>query len=219
MDIKTIERMTLDDLLDLDISRLKKEEVAIVEKRLIKVANRRISRLKKSGKINLSKLTRKEKRGFVKYSPSGKVKNVRNQMVKNAVKVQDFLNKKNTKIREIDKQMERYKKVIRNTLGNSKLNISDRQAKRVSRLMNKAKEMLINNDANKKLSGSPRLLQQVVDIVKSRKYIKNDEAERIIESAINEGYEKSQELLRQLNKETSNGLDIDSNENGFNPFD
>ena len=219
MDIKTLQNMTLDDLLDIDISRLNKEEVAIVEKKLIKVANRRIARLKKSGKINLTKLTRKEKRGFSRYSPSPKVKNVRNKMVKNAVKVQEFLNKKTTKIREVDKQLERYKKMIRNTLGNSKMNITNRQAKRVSRLMEKAKEMLVNNDANKKLSGSPRLLQQVVDIVKSRKYIKNDEAEQIIQTAINKGYEESQELLRTLNEESKGSLDIGSNGNGFSPFD
>ena len=217
MDIKTLQNMKFEDLIDIDVSKLNKDEIAIVEKRLMKVANQRISRLRKSGKMNLSKLTKTEKRGF-KTTKSSKSGNLRNQMLHNTVKIQKFLQKKTTSTRKIDKQMERYKNVIRKTIGNSKMKISDRQAKRISRLMEKAKEMSINNDANKKMSGSPRLLQQIVDIVRSHKYIRNDEAERIIQTAINNGYEEAQKLLQQLNEEDRNSLDIESNENGFNPF-
>ena len=218
MDIKTLQNMKFEDLIDIDISKLKKDEIAIVEKRFVKVANQRISRLRKSGKMGLSKLTKAEKRGFKSTNVSSKGGNSRNTVLHNAVKIQKFLQKKTTSTRKIDKQMERYKKVIRNTLGNSKMKISDRQAKRISRLMEKAKEMSINNDANKKTSGSPRLLQQIVDIVKSRKYIRNDEAEKIIQTAINEGYEESQKLLQQLNEEDNKSLDITNNGNEFNPF-
>ena len=62
MDLKTLKGMKLEDLLDVDYSQLKEDEVAYVEKRLIRTVNKRIGRLKQSGLISQSHLTAKEKR-------------------------------------------------------------------------------------------------------------------------------------------------------------
>ena len=62
---------------------------------------------------------------------------------------------------------------------------------------------------NKKFSGSPYVLQMIVNIVKSREYIKNDEAEQIINDAIENGYESAQRMMNQLLNEDEDGIDID----------
>ena len=68
MDLKMLKGMSLDDLLDVDFTKLKEDEVAYVEKRLIKTANRRINSLRKSGLISQSHLTAKEKKGLNSYN-------------------------------------------------------------------------------------------------------------------------------------------------------
>ena len=224
MNIEQLKQMSLNDLVNIDASKLNAEEVAYVEKRLIKEANRRLSRLKKSGKISSAKITRKERKGFKSYkAPKGykpkvaggntvygggkkKPINVRNKRVSNVADVQDFLKKKTTRVREIDKQTARYMKVIEDTTGRT---VTGRQAKRVGRLMSKAEEMAGLDPTWKKTAGSPKLLALVVEIVKSSKYIKNEDAEQIINTAITEGYEKAQELLNKLNEEDAEGLDIE----------
>ena len=223
MNLEQLKQMSLNDLVNIDASKLNAEEVAYVEKRLIKEANRRLSRLKKSGKISNAKITRKERKGFKSYkAPKGykpktaggntvygggkkKPINVRNKRVSNVADVQDFLKKKTTRVREIDKQTARYMKVIEDTTGRK---VTGRQAKRVGRLMSKAEELAGLDPTTKKTAGSPKLLAIVVEIVKSSKYIKNDDAEKIINTAITEGYEKAQELLNELNEEDAEGLDI-----------
>ena len=226
MDLKSLK---LNDLLSLDFGKLTSTELAYVEKRLSQTANRRIKRLKETKKIGQAKLTRSEKAGFKPYkAPKGykpvseggnllkkagkrKSINVRNKRLQQATKIKEFLEKKTSKVKEIDAQMERYKNVIKEATGYEK-NITDRQAKRISRLMEKAREMGIGGEGNKKFSGSPKVLQLIVDIVKSRKYVKNDDAEIIIQNAINEGYESAQELLNNLNKEDENGDDFEEDD-------
>ena len=65
MDLKTLQNMKLEDLLDVDLSKLNEEEMRYVEKRFIKNVNRRIKRLKESGRLSSSKLL------VAKYLSSG----------------------------------------------------------------------------------------------------------------------------------------------------
>ena len=74
--------------------------------------------------------------------------------------------------------------------------------------MKKAEELYGMGTTNKKFSGSPYVLQMIVDIVKSRDYIKNDEAEMIINDAIENGYESAQRLFNKLVNEDEDGIDI-----------
>ena len=64
MNINTLKGLKLEDLLDVDFSQLKEDEIAYVEKRLIKNVNRRISKLKQAGLIASSRLTSREKKGY-----------------------------------------------------------------------------------------------------------------------------------------------------------
>ena len=219
MDLKMLKGMKLTDLLNVDFTQLKEDEVAYVEKRLIKTANRRIARLKKSGLISQSHLTAKEKKGLTGYKvPKSRTKvtrggksvkiNVRNKLVKSANKARDVLLKKTSKAENITEQEVRYRKVISDTLGKD-IKLDRRRLKRVGKLMKKAEELYGMGTTNKKLSGSPYILQTIVDIVKSRDYIKNDDAERIIEDAIENGYESAQQMMNQLLNEDEDGIDID----------
>lgn len=211
--------MKLDDLLNVDFTQLKEDEVAYVEKRLIKTANRRIAKLKQSGLISQSHLTAKEKKGLTGYkAPKSRTKttrggksvriNVRNKLVKSANKARDVLLKKTSKAENITEQEVRYRKVISDTLGKD-IKLDRRRLKRVGKLMKKAEELYGMGTTNKKLSGSPYILQTIVDIVKSRDYIKNDDAERIINDAIENGYESAQQMMNQLLNEDEDGIDID----------
>lgn len=211
--------MKLDDLLNVDFTQLKEDEVAYVEKRLIKTANRRIAKLKQSGLISQSHLTAKEKKGLSGYKvPKSRTKttrggksvriNVRNKLVKSANKARDVLLKKTSKAENITEQEVRYRKVISDTLGKD-IKLDRRRLKRVGKLMKKAEELYGMGTTNKKLSGSPYILQTIVDIVKSRDYIKNDDAERIINDAIENGYESAQQMMNQLLNEDEDGIDID----------
>lgn len=223
MDLKSLK---LNDLLKLDFGKLTSSELAYVEKRLSRTANRRLQRLKEQKKIGQAKLTKGEKAGFKPYkAPKGykpttaggnllkkegkrKAINVRNKRLSSAVKMKEFIEKKTSKVKEVNAQMERYKKVIKDATGYDK-KISDRQAKRISKLMAKAREMGIGGEGNKKFNGSPRALQLIIDIVKSKKYIRNDDAELIIQNAINNGYENAQRLLNELNDEDEDGDNFD----------
>lgn len=219
MDLKMLKGMKLDDLLNVDFTQLKEDEVAYVEKRLIKTANRRIAKLKQSGLISQSHLTAKEKKGLTGYkAPKSRTKttrggktvriNVRNKLVKSANKARDVLLKKTSKAENITEQEARYRKVISDTLGKD-IKLDRRRLKRVGKLMKKAEELYGLGTTNKKFSGSPYVLQTIVDIVKSRDYIKNDDAEQIINEAIENGYESAQKLLQEIIDEDNEGLDID----------
>lgn len=219
MNLKMLKGMKLDDLLNVDFTQLKEDEVAYVEKRLIKTANRRIAKLKQSGLISQSHLTAKEKKGLTGYkAPKSRTKvtrggktvkiNVRNKLVKSANKARDVLLKKTSKAENITEQEVRYRKVISDTLGKD-IKLDRRRLKRVGKLMKKAEELYGMGTTNKKLSGSPYILQTIVDIVKSRDYIKNDDAERIINDAIENGYESAQQMMNQLLNEDEDGIDID----------
>ena len=210
--------MKLDDLLNVDFTQLKEDEVAYVEKRLIRTANRRIAKLKQSRLISQSHLTAKEKKGLTSYkAPKSRTRvtrggktvriNVRNKLVKSANKARDLLLKKTSKASEITTQEDRYRKVISDTLGRD-IKLDRRRLKRVGRLMKKAEELYGLGTTNKKFSGSPYVLQTIVDIVKSRDYIKNDDAERIIEDAIENGYESAQRLLNEIVEEDGEGMEI-----------
>lgn len=226
MDLKSLK---LDDLLSLDYGKLTSTELKEVERKLVKTANRRLKKLKEAKKLSFSRLTQKEKLGFKSYKPpkgykpvsesgnllkkEGKRKklNLRNKRLHNVSELKDFIEKKGSQLREVNKQLKAYKQMIQDTLKTSfgsKVKITDRQAKRISRLMEKAREMGIGGEGNKKFSGSPRVLQLIVDIVKSKK-ISNDDAEIIIQNAITEGYESAQELLNNLNKEDEKGNNFD----------
>ena len=210
MDLKMLKGLTLEDLLKVDYTKLTEEEVAYVEKRLINTANRRINRLKKTGLISQSHLSAKEKKGLTRYKPpKGGVKttrggkqvkiNIRNKRIKSANKARDVLLKKTSKASAITDQESRYRKVISDTLGKD-VKLDRRRLKRVGKLMKKAEELYGMGATNKKFSGSPYILQTIVDIVKSREYIKNDDAEEIINEAIDNGYESAQKLMNDLLK-------------------
>lgn len=228
MKLEQLKKLKLNDLLVIDASKYGREEVAYIEKRLVKEANRRLTRLKQAGKLSQAKITKTERKGFTSYKPPKGYKpkeegsnkyivpntrkkaiDLRNKKAQNVTKIQKFLEKKTTRVREINVQAERYRDVIRKTLGNSKLKISDRQLKRISKLMSKAEELAGLDSTTKKTSGSPRLLNVIVDIVKNRKYIKNDDAEEIIKEAVTGGYENAQRLLNKLNEEDSEEVTID----------
>ena len=220
MDLKVLKGMRLEDLLNMDYGSLKEEEVAYVEKRLVKATNQRIKRLKDKGLISQSHLTAKEKKGLSVYkAPKGGVRvtrggktvrvNIRNKRLKSLNKARDVLLKKTSKASEITTQEDRYRKVISDQLGKD-IKIDRRRLKRIGKLMAKAEEIYGMGDTNKKSSGSPVVLQTIVDIVKSRKYIKNDEAEEIIMEAIENGYKSAQSLMREfLDIEEDEGADID----------
>lgn len=219
MDLKMLKGLSLDDLLQVDYTKLNEDEIAYVEKRLIKTANRRINSLKKSGLISQSHLSAKEKKGLTDYKiPKGRVKitrggkavkiNVRNKLVKSANKARDVLMKKTSKVTAISEQEKRYRKVISDTLGKD-IKLDRRRLKRVGKLMKKAEELYGLGTTNKKFSGSPFVLQMIVDIVKSRKYIRNEDAEEIINEAIENGYEKAQDLMKTLLDASEESTDID----------
>lgn len=218
MDLKTLKGLKLEDLLDVDYSQLKEDEVAYVERRLIRTVNKRITRLKETGLISQSHLTAKEKKGLSAYKPpKGGMKmtkggktvkiNIRNKRIKSANKARDILMKKTSKAEAITDQEARYRKTISDTLGRN-IKLDRRRLKRVGRLMKKAEELYGMGTTNKKFSGSPYILQMIVDIVKSREYVKNDEAEEIINEAIERGYEAGQKLLNALTDEDEDGLEF-----------
>ena len=214
--------MKLDDLLNVDFTQLKENEVAYVEKRLIKTANRRIAKLKQSGLISQSHLTAKEKKGLSGYkAPKSRTRvtrggktikiNVRNKLVKSANKARDVLLKRTSKVSAVKEQESVYLKNINKTLSETfgrTVKLDRRRLKRVGRLMKKYEELYGLGTTNKKLSGSPYVLQTIVDIVKSRDYIKNDDAERIIEDAIENGYESAQRLLNEIVEDDGEGTEI-----------
>lgn len=223
MDLKTLKGMKLEDLLDVDYSQLKEDEVAYVEKRLISTVNKRIGRLKQSGLISQSHLTAKEKKGMSSYKPpKGGVKttrggksvkiNVRNKRIKSANKARDVLMKKTSRAEAITDQEARYRKTISDTLGRN-IKLDRRRLKRIGKLMKKAEELYGMGQTNKKFSGSPYILQMIVDIVKSREYVKNEDAEEIINEAIERGYEAGQRLLNALTDEDEIGLDFTDDDN------
>lgn len=218
MDLTMLKGMKLDDLLKVDYSKLTEEEVAYVEKRLIRTANRRIKKLKDSGLISRSRLTAKEKKGFKGYKiPKNRVKvtrggkkikiNVRNKLIKSANKVKEALQKKTSKASGITESDIRYREVISDTLGHE-VKLDKRRLRRVNKLMKKAEELYGMGKDNKKFTGSPQILQTIVDIVKSRDYLTNDEAERIIQKAIDEGYKSAQELMQKILNEDEDGIDL-----------
>lgn len=218
MNLKFLKGLSLDDLLNVDFTQLKEDEIAYVEQRLIKTANRRINQLRKSGLISQSHLTAKEKKGLNRYAaPKSRTRvtrggktvriNVRNKLVKSANRARDVLLKKTSKASNITDQEQRYKKVISDTLGRD-IKLDRRRLKRVGKLMKKAEELYGMGTTNKKFSGSPYVLQMIVDIVKSRDYIKNDEAEQIINEAIQNGYESAQQLMEQFLNEDEEGTTI-----------
>ena len=219
MDLKFLKGLKLDDLLDVDYSKLTEEEVAYVEKRLVRTANRRIAKLRQSGLISRSRLSAKEKKGFTGYkAPKSRTRvtrggktvriNVRNKLVKSANKVREALLKKTSKESGITESDIRYRKVISDTLGKD-VKLDKRRLKRVNKLMKKAEEMYGMGKTNQKLTGSPTILQTVVDIVKSREYIKNDEAERIIQEAIENGYKSAQAMMNKILDEDEEGIEFD----------
>ena len=221
MDLKMLKGLSLDDLLNVDYTKLTEDEVAYVEKRLVKTANRRISKLKQTRLISQSHLSAKEKKGLSTYKvPKGGVRvtrggkivkiNVRNKRIRSANRARDVLLKKTSKTTAITDQEARYRKVISETLGTD-VRLDRRRLKRVGKLMKKAEELYGMGTTNKKFSGSPFVLQMIVNIVKSRKYIRNEEAEEIINEAIENGYQKAQQLMDELLKaseDTSTDIDF-----------
>ena len=219
MDLKMLKGMKLEDLLDVDYTKLTEEEVSYVEKRLVRTANRRIAKLHKEGLISRSRLSAKEKKGFTSYkAPKSRTRvtrggktvriNVRNKLVKSANKVREALLKKTSKASGINESDLRYKQVISDTLGHD-VKLDKRRLKRVNKLMKKAEEMYGMGKDNKKLTGSPQILQTIVDIVKSRDYIKNDEAERITQEAIETGYKSAQAMMNKILDEDEEGIELD----------
>jgi len=212
MDMKMLKGMSLDDLLNVDYTGLTEPEVAYVEKRLINAVNRRVKKLKEAGLISHTRLSAKEKKGLSTYkAPKGGVRttrggktvriNIRNKRIKSANKAREVLSKKTSRVSGVTAQEERYRQVISDKLGKD-VKLDKRRLKRVNKLMKKAEELYGLGNDNKKFSGSPIVLQTIVDIVKSRKYIRNEDAEEIIQEAIDRGYKSAQDLMKTF-------LDID----------
>lgn len=221
MDLKMLKGMKLDDLLNVDYTKLNEQEIQYVEKRLIKTVNTRITKLKNAGQLTSSRLSARERKGMTGYkAPKNRVKvtrggkqvkiNVRNKLVKSANKARNTLMKTTSTLKGVTDAEERYRKMISDKLGKD-LKIDKRRLKRINKLMKKAEELYNIGDPNKKFSGSPYVLQTVVDIVKSRDYITNDRAEEIINEAIDNGYQAGQRMLKQLLDEDENGTTIDFN--------
>ena len=219
MDLKMLKGMKLEDLLNVDYTKLNEQEIQYVEKRLIKTVNRRISKLKQSGQLTSSRLSTKERKGMSGYKPpKNRVKvtrggkkitiNVRNKLVSSANKARKTLLKTTSTVKGVTEAEERYRKMISEKLGKD-LKIDKRRLKRINRLMKKAEELIDMGGTNKKFSGSPIVLQTIVDIVKSRDYITNDKAEQIIMESIDNGYQAGQRMLKQLLDEDSEGTSID----------
>lgn len=213
--------MKLDDLLNVDYTKLNEQEIQYVERRLIKTVNTRITKLKNAGQLTSSRLSARERKGMTGYkAPKNRVKvtrggkqvkiNVRNKLVKNANKARNTLMKTTSTLKGVTDAEERYRKMISDKLGKD-LKIDKRRLKRINKLMKKAEELYNIGDPNKKFSGSPYVLQTVVDIVKSRDYVTNDRAEQIINEAIDNGYQAGQRMLKQLLDEDEDGTTIDSN--------
>ena len=219
MDLKTLKGMSLEDLLNVDYTLLKEDEVAYVEKRLIRTVNKRLNRLKKSGLLTRSKLTKSERKGITPVDTSkrtrvtrgGKVVpvNVRNKLIKASNKARNILMKKTSTESGISEQDKRYKDVISDAIGHE-VKLDKRRLRRVNKLMKKAEELYGMGMTNKKFTGSPYILQTIVDIVKSRKYLTNDEAEEIISDAIDNGYESAQKKIKQFLDEDNEGIDVGS---------
>ena len=220
MDLKFLKGLSLEDLLNVDYTKLTEEEVAYVEKRLVRAANKRINKLKKAGLISQAKLSAKAKKGISTYkAPKNRIKvtrggkkvtiNVRNKRVKSANRARDILLKKTSTVSGVKSREEVYRKVISDTLGKD-VKLDRRRLKRIGKLMKKAEELYGLGTTNKKFSGSPFVLQMIVDIVKSRKYVRNEDAEEIINEAIENGYKKAQELMNELLKASDDeSTDID----------
>ena len=224
MDLKMLNGLSLEDLLNVDFTQLKEDEIAYVERRLVKTANHRISKLKQTGLISQSHLSAKEKKGLSTYkAPKGGTKvtrggkvvkiNIRNKRVKSANKARNLLLKKASTIKGVKDRdtiyLENINKTLSETFGKT-VKLDKRRLKRVGRLMSKAEELINLGATNKKFSGSPFVLQTIVDIVKSRKYIKNEDAEEIINEAIENGYQKAQDLMNALLEASEdNETDID----------
>lgn len=215
MNLTMLKGMKLDDLLNVDYTGLTEEEVAYVEKRLVNAVNRRVKKLKESGLITHTRLSASQKKGMSTYKPpKGGVRvtrggktvrvNIRNKRIKSSNKARDILTKKTSTVSGVLSQEDRYKKVISDQLGKD-VKLDKRRLKRVNKLMKKAEEYYGLGNENKKFSGSPIVLQTIVDIVKSRKYIKNEDAEEIIQEAIDRGYKSAQDLMKTF-------LDINEDE-------
>ncbi|MBO7716232.1 MAG: hypothetical protein J6S85_21890 [Methanobrevibacter sp.] len=155
----------------------------------------------------------KPPKGRVRTTRGGKTVriNVRNKRIKSANKARDILLKKASTVsgvRERDKiYLENINKTLSDSFGRT-VKLDKRRLKRVGRLMKKAEELYGLGITNKKFSGSPYILQMIVDIVKSREYVRNEEAEEIINEAIEQGYEAGQRLLNALTEEDEDGLDF-----------
>lgn len=221
MDLKMLKGMKLDDLLNVDYTKLNEQEIQYVERRLIKTVNTRITKLKNAGQLTSSRLSARERKGMTGYkAPKNRVKvtrggkqvkiNVRNKLVKSANKARNTLMKTTSTLKGVTDAEERYRKMISDKLGKD-LKIDKRRLKRINKLMKKAEELYNIGDPNKKFSGSPYVLQTVVNIVKSRDYITNDRAEEIINEAIDNGYQAGQRMLKQLLDEDEDGTTIDFN--------
>lgn len=215
MNLTMLKGMKLDDLLNVDYTGLTEEEVAYVEKRLVNAVNRRVKKLKESGLITHTRLSARQKKGMSTYKPpKGGVRvtrggktvrvNIRNKRIKSSNKARDILTKKTSTVSGVLSQEDRYKKVISEQLG-KEVKLDKRRLKRVNKLMKKAEELYGLGNENKKFSGSPIVLQTIVDIVKSRQYIKNEDAEEIIQEAIDRGYKSAQDLMKSF-------LDINEDE-------
>lgn len=219
MDLKFLKGLSLDELLDVDYTKLNEQEVAYVEKRLVKSANRRINKLKKAGLISQARISAKQRKGIATYkAPKGGTRvtrggkvvkvNIRNKRIKSANKAREILLKKTSTVEGVKSREEVYRKVISDTLGKT-VKLDRRRLKRIGKLMSKAEEVYGLGTTNKKFSGSPFVLQTIVDIVKSRKYIRNEDAEEIIQEAIDNGYQKAQDLMNALLEASDESTDID----------
>lgn len=212
-----IKKLSLNDLLNLDLAKLNKFEVREVSDKLNKIARQRINRLKKdkTGRLSpsLSKFKNKP------FSTSENVKNERNINLRNIRRARTFLSNPTSTIsgakafrKKLDKTIKETSKKVtpqvqqttKRSRGRPKRQLgdplTDRQFKRYWRLWDKLKDRLGGEEAISNLygsKGSSKLMTKLEEQVTSGKYITNDDILDSLEDLSNELYIKETERASQ----------------------
>lgn len=234
-----IKKLSLNDLLNLDLAKLNKFEVREVSDKLNKIARQRINRLKKdkTGRLSpsLSKFKNKP------FSTSENVKNERNINLRNIRRARTFLSNPTSTIsgakafrKKLDKTIKETSKKVspqvqqttKRSRGRPKRQLgdplTDRQFKRYWRLWDKLKDRLGGEEAISNLygsKGSSKLMTKLEEQVTSGKYITNDDILDSLEDLADDLYESEVEYDEDLTLEDDVTFTIDDEEDDDDEFD
>lgn len=224
-----IKKLSLNDLLNLDLAKLNKFEVREVSDKLNKIARQRINRLKKdkTGRLSpsLSKFKNKP------FSTSENVKNERNINLRNIRRARTFLSNPTSTVsgakafrKKLDKTIKETSKKVtpqvqqttKRSRGRPKRQLgdplTDRQFKRYWRLWDKLKDRLGGEEAISNLygsKGSSKLMTKLEEQVTSGKYITNDDILDSLEDLADDLYESEVEYDEDLALEDDVTFTID----------